>query len=78
MNLIRSWSQENNLFLNEKKSGIVPFQQRRGKDLSQFTLFEERQVTDKKTGRIKIVKVPNLKNTKGSLYLISISIWGSG
>ena len=66
INLIRSWSKENNLFLNEKKSGIVPFQQRRGKDMGPFTLFEEKQVPiDKKSGKCKTVKVPKSQTYEG-------------
>jgi hypothetical protein len=63
--LIREWSNENNLHLNEKKSGIVPFQSRYGKDQSEFALFEEKKVADKKTGKIKTIKIPKQLKFEG-------------
>jgi len=65
IDVIRSWSKENNLYLNEKKSAIVPFQQRRGKERSQFTLFEENCITEKKSGKSKIIKVPKAQTYEG-------------
>ena len=65
IDFIRKWSLENNLFINEKKSGIVPFQQRRGKEMSKFTLFEEKTIINNKTGKSKTIKVPKTQTYEG-------------
>ena len=63
--VIRKWSLENNLFLNEKKSGIVPFQSRMGKDKSEFSLFESKIVFSKKTQKQKVIKTPKHQSYDG-------------
>jgi len=73
INLIQKWSNENNLYLNPGKSGIVPFQQRRRKNSSQFILFEDEMKVDKKSGRIKIVKIPKIQTFKESQFYINTS-----
>ena len=57
--------QRNNLFLNEKKSGIVPFQSRMGKDQCTIELFSTKTTVNKKSGKIKTIKIPKIQFFNG-------------